>query len=75
VAQNNLNRKARGCTRDFRSGRWIAQIVINGKQRRLGSFKTETEATAAYRRAAAEVHGEFSVTARPTAEPELRRAA
>jgi len=74
IAQNNLNRKFRGCTWNRRDKRWISQIIIDGKQHRLGHFKTEAEATAAYRKAAAEAHGEFSVTARP-AEPELRRAA
>jgi len=73
TAQNNLNRKVRGCSWDWRKRRWIAQIVIDGKQRKLGSFKTETKATAVYLRVAAEVHGEFAVTARP--KPELRETA
>jgi hypothetical protein len=74
VAENNLNRAVRGCYRNFRTGRWLAQIKLDGRQRKLGSFKTEAEATAAYRRAAAEVHGEFSVTARKAVEPERRAA-
>jgi hypothetical protein len=70
VSENNRNRKSRGCTYDWRKRKWIAQIVIDGKQRKLGRFNTETEATAAHRQAAADHHGEFSVTAR-----QKRRAA
>jgi hypothetical protein len=73
VAENNHNRAVRGCTRNFRTGRWVPQIVVDGKQRKLGSFKTEVEAIAVYLRAAAEAHGEFAITARPVAE--LREAA
>ena len=72
TAQNNRNRSVRGCTWDWRKRRWTAQIVVDGKQRKLGSFKTEAEATAVYRAAAAKFHGEFSVTARP--EPERKAA-
>ena len=73
-AQNNLNRKVRGCSWDWRERRWVARIVVGGKERKLGRFKTEAEAIAAHRQAAAQFHGEFSIAARPV-EPELRRAA
>ena len=38
------------------SKRWDARIRVNGRLKRLGSFKTEDEARAAYLKAKAEVH-------------------
>lgn len=40
--------------------KWQAQISKNGKQIYLGVFETMDEAKAAYRRAAAELHGPFA---------------
>lgn len=42
----------RGVSPNKRDGGWVAAICINGKQRRLGSFKTKQAAAAAYRAAA-----------------------
>lgn len=39
---------------------FVAQIRINGKQTRIGQFKTAEEAHAAYCKAAKELHGEFA---------------
>jgi hypothetical protein len=42
----------RGVSTDPRGGGWVAAICINGKQKRLGTFKTKDAAAAAYRAAA-----------------------
>lgn len=42
------------------SGKWHAQITVDGTTRHLGLHKTAEEAHAAYRKAAAEHHGEFA---------------
>jgi hypothetical protein len=39
--------------------RWVALISINGKDKRLGSFKNKLDAAIAYDNYAKEVHGEF----------------
>jgi hypothetical protein len=43
-------------------GYYVATIGVNGKRLYLGSFKTAEEASEAYRKAAAEHHGEFART-------------
>ena len=43
-------------------GKWIAQIVVAGKLRRLGTFNTLEAAAAAYEAAATEHFGEFART-------------
>jgi len=40
---------------------WRSVICVSGKSKLLGNFKTELEAAEAYRKAASEMHGEFSV--------------
>lgn len=40
---------------------WIAQIVINGKQTKIGRFKTKEDAAVAYNRKALEIFGEFAL--------------
>ncbi len=45
-----------------RTGRWRSVIQIDGVQRSLGLFDTESEAHAAYIRAAHQLHGEFANT-------------
>ena len=41
------------------SGKWRARIRVDGKQKSLGYFHTPEEASAAYEKAARELHGEF----------------
>ncbi len=41
---------------------WVAQICIDGDNRVLGSYRTQTEAALAYDAAARELHGEFAAT-------------
>ena len=38
----------RGVTADKRDGRWIAQICIDGRRKRIGRFDTKEEAATAY---------------------------
>lgn len=45
------------------SGKWQAQIALNGKTIHLGLFATKEEAYTAYCNAALELHGEFSKVA------------
>lgn len=67
-AQNLRNRgKQRNNTTGFKgvawhraSGKWTAQIVVNGKKRFLGYFTTPEAAHEAYTAAAKELHGEFA---------------
>jgi hypothetical protein len=40
---------------------WFAQIGINGKRKRLGTFENEIDAAKAYNEAALKYHGEFAL--------------
>lgn len=53
---NQHNRKARGWTFEKSSGKYYAQIKLNGKQHFLGRFNTPDEATKAYLKAKKELH-------------------
>lgn len=61
-ANSDTARSARGVW-PLKSGRFRAQIKVNGVARWLGSFATEEEARAAYLAAAEERDGEFRRTA------------
>lgn len=43
-----------------RRGKWAAQICQNGKTFHLGTFTTKDDASAAYQKAALNLHGEFA---------------
>lgn len=45
---NSLNRDSKGASFDKSSGKWMSQIMINGKNISLGRFKTESEAMTVY---------------------------
>lgn len=68
--QNNFNKPCRsdstvGIKGVSRHGpNWRARIKVNGAYRCLGSFPTTAEASAAYEKAASEVHGDFAYRAR-----------
>lgn len=66
-SQNNLNKTMpvtnksgfKGVCACRQTGRWIAQIRINGKQTHLGRFDTPEDAARIYDDAAREHHGEY----------------
>lgn len=67
MAQNSWNQSKRpgsspyrGVTLSPTGNRWHAQICVNGKLRRIGSFLTAESAAAAYDAAAKESYGEFA---------------
>ena len=66
-AENCRNRRplraSKGCYWQPKRGKWIAQIGVDGKRKTIGYFATEAEASAAYSKAANELHGEFMRTA------------
>ncbi len=45
---NTLNRKSSGASFDKSTGKWLSQIMINGKNNYLGRFTQEQEAKGAY---------------------------
>ncbi|MER2552593.1 MAG: HNH endonuclease [Thauera sp.] len=59
IASHNTS-GIRGVSRNTRSGKWHAQIKINGKQTYLGRFDDPVEASWAYDEAAAKHFGEFA---------------
>jgi hypothetical protein len=66
-AENMRNRKATGGKSRFKGvwlskGAWRAEIQLNGKKIRLGTFTKEADAARAYDRAAVEYHGDFART-------------
>lgn len=50
----------RGVSRDHYTGKWSAQIGVNGKCIRMGTFETKEEAYLAYCNASKALLGEFS---------------
>lgn len=66
---SNQNRRAKRTSKapykgitQLPSGRWLAQIMSNGKHHKLGVFEAPEEAAEAYRIAAERLHGEFANT-------------
>ncbi len=67
-SQNSMNQlKSRDNTSGYkgvylckRTGKWRASITVQYKVKRLGRFATPEDASAAYRAAALNLHGEFA---------------
>lgn len=67
-AQNGYNQKAqrtnttgfKGVTKHKATGRYMAQITVEGQKKYLGVFDSAKDAHAAYCVAALELHGEFA---------------
>jgi hypothetical protein len=66
-SQNITNRSAKAGRSGYRgvswavtSNKWMAKITVNRRQKYLGIFNTPEEAHEAYRKAAAELHGNFA---------------
>ncbi len=51
----------RGVSWCKRTGRWFAQITVNGKNRGLGQYLTKLEAASAYNKAAKSHFGKFAM--------------
>jgi hypothetical protein len=56
-----LSSKYKGVTWEKRTGKWVAQICVNYKNRKLGRFLVEEDAARAYDEAAWSAWGEFAV--------------
>jgi len=76
--QNNANQHTirqrktsqyKGVCRDWRSGKWLAQISVNGINKRVGLYENEEDAARARDGAAIALHGEFAVLTAPHLEP------
>jgi Pyruvate/2-oxoacid:ferredoxin oxidoreductase gamma subunit len=58
--QGNYTSQYKGVHFDKRTGKWVAQIRIDGHKKWLGRFDHEAQAAEAYNAAALECHGEFA---------------
>ena len=58
--RNNTSSKYKGVTWYDRDRKWLAQIMINNKQKHLGYFDNEVYAARVYNAAAQRLHGEFA---------------
>jgi len=66
-SENMKNRKANSNKRfkgveKVPSGKWRAQITVNGKKIYIGTYETELEAAQAYDKEAVKFHKEYSKT-------------
>lgn len=52
--------KYKGVLHDKRSGKWMARLTLNGKQKRLGLFHCEIAAACMYNAKAKEYFGEYA---------------
>ena len=67
--QNQMNRNSnKNSTSKYKGvcwakyvDKWVAQIKVNGKQKRIGSFEIEKDAAQAYDKAALKYRGDFAV--------------
>ena len=57
--QRNNTSGYRGVSYDNARRKWVAQIKVNGRKRKLGRFPTARKASAAYEAEAKRIHGEF----------------
>lgn len=62
VRKNNTSR-LKGVSWHKASGKWVARIMLEGKETWLGSFKCRTAAAVAYMKASRKHHGDFGRTA------------
>jgi hypothetical protein len=68
ISQNGANRKSgRGASKylgvsKHHSGKWVAEIQKDGKQKYIGLFEREIDAATAYRIEARKTHGEFAAS-------------
>lgn len=58
--QSNNSSGFKGVRWHSKDLRWVAQIVVAGRRKHLGNFRTREEAHAAYCKAAVELYGEFA---------------
>ena len=59
-AQNTINRSKQAGLKRTRNGTWEARVHKDKKYIHLGTFRLKSEAVAARKRAASELHGEFA---------------
>lgn len=62
--RKNKTSRFRGVYYDPTRGKWVAQISVKNKNKKLGRYDTEDSAAAAYERAARKAFGDFSATGR-----------
>jgi hypothetical protein len=59
-SRKNSSSKYKGVNFDKQTGRWLARIQMNKKQKNLGRFDNEVDAAIAYNKMATELHGVFA---------------
>ena len=58
--KDGLSSQYKGVTHSKKTGKFIAQINIKNKRKRIGQYNTELEATIAYNEHAKKFYGEFA---------------